>query len=191
MRNVRVSIIAAIDEKRGLGKNNDLLFRIKEDGKRVRNLTTGHPLIMGRKTFESLGRLLPNRSHIVVTRDPESLKHLSYQPDVVVGSLEEGIEAGKRIEQEKMSSPTRSGIQKIDSRLRGNDSNSEVFIFGGGQIYTQAIEKDLVDRLYLTVVKGDYDADTFFPDYSMFTKVLNKEEHESEGYEFTFLDLKK
>lgn len=170
MNNTRISIIAAIDEKRGLGKNNDLLFKIPADMKRLRNLTTGHPLVMGRKTFESLGRLLPNRSHIVITRDPASLKDLSYQPDVIVSSLEEGIEEALRQAQGK---------------------NEEIFIFGGGQIFTEAIEKDLVDRLYLTVVKGDYDADTFFPDYSVFTKVLKKEDHESDGYTYSFLDLEK
>ena len=159
MKNTRVSIIAAIDEKRGLGKNNDLLFRIPEDGKRVRTITTGHPLVMGRKTFESLGRLLPNRSHIVVTRDPASLKNLPFQPEAVVSSIEEGIEKAKE--------------------FVGSD---EIFIFGGGQIFTEAVEKELVDRLYMTVVKGNYDADTFFPEYSMFTKVLKKEEHEEDGY---------
>nr|AIA18880.1 Dihydrofolate reductase [uncultured bacterium] len=164
----KVSIIAAIDEKRGLGKNNDLLFRIPEDGKRVRTLTSGHPLIMGRKTFESLGRLLPNRSHIVITRDPNSLKHLSFQPDVIVSSLEEGLEKAKEY-----------------------PGAEEIFIFGGGQIFTEAVKKDLVDRLYMTIVKGDFGADTFFPDYSMFTKVIKKEDHEEAGYKYTFLDIEK
>jgi dihydrofolate reductase len=163
-----ISIIAAIDEKRGLGKNNDLLFRISGDMQRVRSLTTGHPLVMGRKTFASLGRLLPKRSHVVVTRDISSLETLSFQPEAVVTSLEEALEKAKKFE--------------------GSD---EIFIFGGGQIFTEAIEKGLVDRLYLTLVKGEYDADTFFPDYSMFTKVLNKEEHEEDGYNYTFLDLEK
>jgi dihydrofolate reductase len=163
-----ISIIAAIDEKRGLGKNNDLLFKISGDMQRVRSLTTGHPLVMGRKTFASLGRLLPKRSHVVVTRDATSLETLSFQPESIVGSLEEALERAKEFE--------------------GAD---EIFIFGGGQIFTEAIEKGLVDRLYLTLVKGEYDADTFFPDYSMFTKVINKEEHEEDGYTYTFLDLEK
>lgn len=163
-----ISIIAAIDEKRGLGKNNDLLFKIPGDVKRLRDLTTGHPLVMGRKTFASLGRLLPKRSHVVVTRDHSSLEPLSFQPEAIVGSLEEGLEKAKEFE--------------------GAD---EIFIFGGGQIFKEAIEKGLVDRLYLTVVKGEYDADTFFPEYSMFTKVLHKEEHEEDGYSYTFIDLEK
>ncbi len=116
-----VSIIVAMDEKRGIGKNQDLLFRIPEDGKRVRDLTTGHPLVMGRKTFESLGRLLPNRTHIVVTRAPESLKNLSYQPHFVVSSVREGIEKAKEAAFAESSGEPR-----------------EIFIFGGGQIYAEA-----------------------------------------------------
>jgi dihydrofolate reductase len=70
----KVSIIVAIDEKRGIGRDGDLLFKIPEDGKRLRTITSGHPLVMGRKTFVSLGRLLPNRAHIVITRDPKSMR---------------------------------------------------------------------------------------------------------------------
>ncbi|MBP9717034.1 MAG: dihydrofolate reductase [Candidatus Levybacteria bacterium] len=163
-----ISIIAAIDSKRGLGKNNDLLFKIPQDFERMKKITTGHPLVMGRKTFESIGRKLPGRTSIVVTRDANSLKGLAYQPDVIVASLEDGIEAAK-------SAP-------------GND---EVIIFGGGQIFTEAVEKDLVDVLHLTVVEGDYNADTFFPDYSKYDKVLSEEKGESNEYRFTFLDLTK
>lgn len=170
MNKPRISIIVAIDEKLGIGKGNDLLFHIKEDGKRVRLLTTGHPLVMGRKTFESLGRLLPNRIHIVITRDPKSLENLSYKPDIFVSSIEEGIKQAK-----------------------GKPGDDEIFIFGGGQIFKEALEKGLVDRLYITIVKGDYGADTFFPDYSQFgfIKVIEKEERVLDGYQYTFLTLEK
>ncbi|MGI8420116.1 MAG: dihydrofolate reductase [Candidatus Levyibacteriota bacterium] len=168
MNKPRVSIIVAIDEKGGIGKHNDLLFRIPEDHLRVRTLTREHPLVMGRKTFASLGRLLPKRTHIVITHDPQSLNSLLYQPEVIVSSVEEGIAAAKNA-----------------------PGSEEIFIFGGGQIFKETIEKRLVDRIYLTVVKGDYDADTFFPDYSAFTKVLEKEEKEADGYQYTFLTLEK
>lgn len=168
MNNSIISVIVAMDDKRGIGKNQDLLFRIPEDGKRVREKTNGHPLIMGRKTFESLGRLLPNRTHIVVTRDSKSLDSLSYKPQEIVSTIQEGIEKAKN--------------------YPGAD---EIFIFGGGQIYAESLKQNLVDRLYLTLVKGDYNADTFFPDYSQFTKVLQKEEFTSGNYTVTFLDLEK
>lgn len=155
-----ISIIAAMDEKRGIGKNNQLLFKIPEDFKRMKQLTTGHPIIMGRKTFESIGRALPNRTNIIITRDQ------NYKVDgaVIVHSLEEAIEKAKE-----------------------SPGSEEIFIFGGAQIFEQALP--IVDRLYLTVVKGDFNADAFFPDYSMFKKIIHKEEHESNGYRFTFIDL--
>lgn len=164
----RISIIVAVDEKHGIAKNGRLLVRIREDHQRLRAITTGHPLVMGRKTFIEFPKLLPNRTHIVITRDPKALDGHAPQPHHIVSSLEEGIAVAKKAE--------------------GND---EIFVFGGGQIFKEALEKDLVDRLYVTEVKGDYDADTFFPDYSQFTKVLEKEEKESDGYQYTFLTLEK
>jgi dihydrofolate reductase len=161
-----ISIVAAIDEKRGIGKNNDLLFRIPEDFERMKKLTAGHPLVMGRKTFESIGRKLPGRTSIVITRDPSSLESLSYQPDIVVSSLEEGLEKAK-------DAP-------------GSD---EIIVFGGGQIFTEAIEKGLVDVLHLTVVEGDHGADTFFPDYSKYNKVIREQVIDNGEYKFKFLDL--
>lgn len=158
-----ISIIVALDEKRGVGKQNDLLFRIPEDFQRMKTITSGHPLVMGRKTFESIGRPLPKRTNIVITRNDMHIDGC-----LVVHSLEEGIEAAKK-------SP-------------GSD---EIFIFGGGQIWKEALEKNLVDRLYLTVVKGDYGADTFFPDYSNFKKVISEEHRESDGYTYTFLTLER
>jgi dihydrofolate reductase len=161
----RVSIIVAIDEKRGIGKNNDLLFKIPEDFKRMKELTSGHAIIMGRKTFESIGRVLPNRTNIIVTRDPA----FQFEGAIVCSSLEEGLEKAKI--------------------APGSD---EIFIFGGGQIFKEALEKSLVERLYLTVVKGDYDADTFFPDYEQLGfKTKEEENHESDGYQYSFITLEK
>lgn len=161
-----ISIIAAIDEKRGIGKNGKIPWHISEDFKRLKKITMGHPLVMGRKTFESLGMKLPGRVHIVITRNSSSLNNLDYQPDIIVSSLEEGLEKAKQ-----------------------SEGSSEIFIFGGGQIFKEAIEKDLVDVLHLTVVEGDYSADTFFPDYSKFGKVISEEKGTSGEYRFTFLDL--
>ena len=174
-----ISIVAAIDEKNGLGKNNDLLFKIPEDFKRMKEITTGHPLIMGRKTFESIGRVLPNRTNIIVTRDSD----YSFEGAVVSGSLEEALEeSSKYHEKDKKIINTKYLIQNTEN---------EVFIFGGGQIFKEAIEKGLVDRLYLTIVEGDYGADVFFPDYSEFIKVISDEKREADGYKYRFLTLEK
>lgn len=168
---MKISIIAAIDEKRGLGKNNQLLFKIPEDFKRMKSLTSGHPIIMGRKTYESIGRVLPDRTNIIITHDSE-YSHPGFHL---------GAEGGEIVVAHSLEEALRVAL--------GKPGSDEIFIFGGAQIFSQALP--LVDRLYLTIVKGDYGADAFFPDYSMFKKVINKEEHQSYGYQFTFLDLEK
>lgn len=114
----------------------------------------GHPVIMGRKTFESIGRTLPERANIVISRQGP------------VRSLDEAIEKAKK-----------------------SPGNEEIFIIGGGQIFAQAI--DQADRLYLTVVDASAPADTFFPDYSQFSKVVLNEPHESHGFRFIYLTLEK
>ena len=165
-----VNIIVAMDEKRGIGKDNQLLFRIKEDFKRMTELTKGHPIIMGRKTFQSIGRILPERYNIVITRDSGfKINDLREGENyVVVNSLENAIEKAKQ-----------------------SPGSSETFIFGGGEIFAEAMRKNLVDKLYLTIVQGDFNADTFFPDYADFKKVVFEKQGESEGYRYRFLELEK
>lgn len=164
-----VSIVAAIDEKRGLGKNNDLLFHIPEDMKHFKDLTLGHPVIMGRKTWDSIPenrKPLPNRRNIVVTRDSTQVEKGSIGPEFAE-SLENAIELAKT-----------------------GPGSEEICIVGGGQIFKEAIERDLVNVLHLTIVKGDYGADVFFPEYEeKFKKVLGRQEGRSGEYEYTFLDL--
>jgi len=154
-----------MDEKRGIGKNNQLLFKISQDLQRFKNLTTGHPVIMGRKTYESIGRLLPNRTNIVISRKT-SLERRGLARLKFVHSLDGAIELAKT-----------------------SEGSEEVFIIGGGQIFAQAIEKNLVDKLYLTIVEGNYDADTFFPEYEGKFKIVNEEKGEEGGYKFRFVDL--
>ncbi len=159
---MKISIIVAMDDKRGIGKGNDLLFKIPEDFKRMKSLTSGHPIIMGRKTFESIGRVLPNRTNIIITRD----QSYAVEGAVVVHSLEEALR-----------------------QAQGKPGSEEIFIFGGGQIFKQALP--LVQKLYLTLVKGDFGADTFFPDYSEFPKIIHKEEGVWGEYKFMFLDIER
>jgi|WetSurMetagenome_2_1015567.scaffolds.fasta_scaffold01228_12 dihydrofolate reductase len=171
MKENMISIIVAMDEKRGIGRNNDLLFRIPEDFRRMTEITSGHPIVMGSNTFKSLGRILPgNRTHIVVTRDAKKVKNISfYKPEVkIASSLENGIE--------------------LAGDCRGAE---EIFIFGGGRIYNKAMAKKLVDKLYLTIVEGNFHADTFFPDYADFKKVVFEKKGESNGLRYKFLELEK
>lgn len=195
MNKPKVSAIVAMDEKRGIGKDNSIPWKIPGEQKMFREITMPHPMIMGRKTFESLGRILPGRPHIVITRDT----NYKVEGVAVVHSLEEGLEMAKDLESKRMSSPTPIGDPSVmDSRLRGNDKeiggndkSAEVFIIGGGQIFNEALEKAMIDRLYLTIIEGDFGADTYFPDYSEFTKKVTEENKEVEGYKYKFLILEK
>lgn len=160
---MKISIIAAIASgNRALGKDNKLIYHIPEDLKRFKEITSGHTVIMGRKTFESIGKPLPNRNNIIISKDPL----YTVEGGVVVHSLEEAL---------RLTSLT--------------EDNNEVFIIGGGQIYKEAI--DIADKLYLTIVEGSPEADTFFPPYSEFKKVVFEEKHESNSLKYKFLDLEK
>src|SRR3972149_2337934 len=152
-----ISIIAAMDSKMGIGKDNGMPWHISEDLRRFKTITLGHPVIMGRKTFESIGRSLPDRQNIIITRD----QNFKAEDSDVVHSLEDA--------------------QRI---ARDN----EVFIIGGGQIFKKALEKKMVDKLYLTIIDGDFEADTFFPDYSNF-KIVSEEEGQSGEYKYKFVNL--
>lgn len=155
----KISIIAAIGKNRELGKNNKLLWSIPEDMLHFKNTTMGHPVLMGRKTFESIGKPLPGRTNIVITKN----KDFKAEGVLVAHSLEGAISLGE-----------------------SRDPN-EIFIIGGGEIYHRALK--LADKLYLTVVDGNFDADTFFPDYSDFRRILYKREGSDNNYKFTFLEL--
>ncbi len=161
MSKPRISIISAIAENnRAIGKNNQLLWDIPADLAHFKQITHGHPVIMGLNTFKSLPFVLPGRLNVVLS--PEVLE---IPGTTVVQSLPEAY------------------------AIASDNDSEEIFVIGGGYVYSQAI-KD-ADRLYLTLVEGNYDADVFFPDYSMFTKVLDEENDESNGYKFRYVTLEK
>lgn len=169
--NTYISLVAAIGENRELGKDNKLPWNLPEDLEHFRTITNGHPIIMGRKTFESIGRVLPNRTNIIVTRD------VSFKVNgaMIVHSLKEAIVISR---------------QQLTANYKLLTTNkNEVFIIGGGQIFKEAIS--FADRLYLTIVHKSFDADTFFPEYKEFSKVVEKEDHKSNGFEYTFFTLEK
>lgn len=156
----KISIICALGKNRAIGRRGELLWSIPEDMQRFRELTTGHTVIMGRKTLESIGKPLLNRINIIVTRQ----KDYKVKNCFIVDSLKKAIELAKKKEKE------------------------ELFIIGGGEIYKQALP--LADKLYLTVVDdGPANADTFFPEYSEFSKVVYKKESGNQEYKYTFFEL--
>lgn len=163
MNKPKISIIAVIGKNRELGKNNKLLWRIPEDMKRFRELTMGHVVIMGRKTFESIGRPLPNRTNIIITHDSK----FRFEEGIVCHSIEEAL-------------------RQAQGKLTSQDE--EIFVIGGGQVYEQAMP--YASKLYLTLVGAEAkDADTFFPDYSEFKKVVSLQKGESGELKYTFFEL--
>ena len=154
------TIIVAIGENREIGLKNELLWQLPQDLKHFKEITSGHPIIMGRKTYESIGRALPNRTNIVVSQKKDWFQ----EGILIVGSLKEAIKFAKKIDE-------------------------DVFIIGGGKVYEQTI--DLVDRLEVTVVKGSFEADTFFPKIDPKVWALVKEEHfekdDKNNFDYSFL----
>lgn len=163
MPSPKISIIVALTPKRVIGdsKANKMLWHLGEDFKRFKALTMGHPIIMGRKTHESIGRALTGRTNIIVTSNP------SYKAEgcVVVNSLQEALDHAKTLDHE------------------------EIFVIGGGEIYRQAIE--LADKLYVTLIEKELNGNVVFPDYSQFSKVVSVQKGESEGLKYKFLELEK
>ncbi len=165
MGKVTVSAIAAIGKGRVLGKDNKLLWHIPDDLKRFKELTRGHPVIMGRKTFESIlgytGKALPERTNIVVSRDMA----WQHQGAVATQSIEDAIKKGKELD------------------------TGEVFIVGGAQIYEAALP--YTDKLYLTLIDAEAEGDAFFPPYENDFKEIHSEEHEWNGLKYRWVDLER
>lgn len=189
----KISIIVATGKNREIGLKNKLLWKIPEELKRFKEITTGHPIIMGRKTHESIGRILPNRTNIIVTRD------MGYEVEgaVVVHSLEEAIERAQEVS--KVPSVPKVSKGKFDTEDKPFATSGtfdtldtfELFIIGGSQIFEQALP--LADKLYVTLVEAEFpEADSFFPEYAdKFTKKVFELDQESSGYMYKFLEFEK
>ncbi len=141
-------LIVACAQGGVIGVNNELPWRLPEDLAHFKRLTTGHCIIMGRKTFESIGRPLPNRRSIVVTRDKHNSSLREMRGVELAGSLQDALELSQRISQ----------------RIRQEVCASPVFIIGGAQLYAQAMI--LADRIELTEIDLAIDGDAFFPKIS-------------------------
>jgi dihydrofolate reductase len=129
-----ISAIAAMAENRVIGKNNQLPWHLPADLTHFKTITTGNCILMGRKTYESIGKPLPNRTNIILTQQPE----FAAPGCIVVNSFEEAL--------------THSLAEK----------NKELIIIGGAQIYTQLLPQ--IERIYLTIIHHLFDGDVFFPE---------------------------
>ena len=131
-----ISIIVAKSVNNVIGIQNKIPWNLSEDLKRFKSITSNHTVIMGRKTYESIGKPLPNRLNIIITKNNK--KKFTEDNIIVVDSLSKAL----------LKSP----------------SDKEIFIIGGGQIYSEAINRNIPDQLIITEVLQTYDADAFFPE---------------------------
>ena len=163
MENRELTIIAAVSINNVIGNNNKLIWKLSNDLKRFKNLTTNHSVIMGRKTFESLPNPLPDRNNIVITRDTNYSK-----PNIqVCSSIEDAINLTK--------------------------TDTQPFIIGGGEIYTQTI--NIVDKIELTRVHKEFDGDAYFPEIPLdIFELINEENYNSDlenEFDYSYLTYKK
>jgi len=158
----RISAIAALDENRVIGgPSGGLPWHIPEDSRHFRAITSGHPIVFGRVTFEEFSTPLPDCSTIIVTRQR------SYRvPGCrVAHSLHDALAMAR------------------------NDQPDEIFIGGGAALYRDALP--FCDRLYLTIVKGHHAGEVRFPDYSEFGRVVSSTTHDTGGYQYEFTTLER
>lgn len=162
-----IVIVAGMQKTdRAIGNNNDLLWHVPADMKRFKSLTLGHPIIMGRKTFESilaiLGKPLPGRTNIIVTRD----KSYAHTGVTVVHSVAEALQVAQA------------------------EHPTEIHIGGGAEIYKQVLP--LVSKLYITWFEDTKDADTYFPPFEDdFTVVTEHPPQEYEGLTYQWVDYER
>ncbi len=154
-----ITLVVAMGLNREIGVDNQLPWHLPKDLKHFKEITSGHPIIMGRKTYESIGKPLPNRTNIVISRKKDWFE----EGILIVGSIKEAIKFG----------------QKIDE---------DIFIIGGGNIFEQTM--DIADKLEVTEIKTNIEADTFFPkiDPKIWTKTdeICHEKDEKNNFDFCF-----
>lgn len=159
-----LSIIVAKSKNNVIGKDNQLIWKIPDDLKRFKNLTTGHIIIMGRKTFESIGRVLPNRFHIILSNDKN---YKIDNPNVKVIN----------------------NINELDEYIKDNREN---FVIGGATIYKLLLPKS--NKLYITQIDKEFDGDTFFPELNEKEWKIVKEEigpKDENDFEYRYIDYEK
>lgn len=156
-----LSIIVAKASNNVIGDNNKLIWNIPDDLKRFKNLTTGHTIIMGRKTFESIGRVLPNRFHIILTRDKNY-----------------------KVEDENVK--VINDISELDRYI---EDNKEHFVIGGAMIYKLLMPK--CSKLYITQIEKEFEGDAIFPDIDKNEWEIVKEEigpKDDNDFEYKYID---
>lgn len=153
---MRVSLIEAIGRNRELGKDNKLIWHIPADLKHFKEKTRGHVVIMGRKTFESIGKPLPERTNIVVTSDVTK----NWKGVHIAESFDEALLMAQEM------------------------GEQEAFVIGGAKLYETAIQK--ADRLYITLIDAEAPADTFFPEFENDFHMVSEENHSDGKLQYAY-----
>ena len=164
---MKVALIVAVSQNNVIGRDNELPWHLPEDLQYFKSVTMGKPILMGRKTYDSIGRPLPGRTNIVITRDPG----WAAEGVVVVNSLEDAISAGAEA-------------------CKAADSD-EVMVIGGAQIYRDCLP--IAEKLYLTKVEAEVDGDAFFPkiDMDQWHKISEKAPKAVDKHPYRFLILER
>ncbi|KKT57907.1 MAG: Dihydrofolate reductase [Candidatus Giovannonibacteria bacterium GW2011_GWC2_44_9] len=160
----KIIIIVALDQNRVIGKDGKIPWKLSADLKRFKELTMGHPIIMGRKTYESLGKPLSGRTNIILSRD-ENFTRESADGCVVLRFFGDALKLARTIDREK------------------------IFILGGGQVYEDALFS--ADEIYLTLVKASFEGDVFFPELDPAEWLeVSREQHKKDAknpYDYEFV----
>lgn len=160
-----LSIIVAVAKNNVIGKDNQLIWHLPEDLKRFKEITSGHTIIMGRKTFESLGRVLPNRKHIILCNDADL--NINDENVTIVDD-----------------------INRLGEYINKEEEN---FILGGATIYKLMLPK--VDKLYITKINQEFDGDVYFPEISeenwKITQRVKGKKDEKNPYDYEYITYEK
>jgi dihydrofolate reductase len=162
--NMIISIVVAVSKNNVIGKDNQLLWKLSDDLKRFKKLTTNHCIVMGRKTYDSIGKALPNRTNIIITKN----KNFHVDDAIILHNIQDVIEYAK------------------------SKNETELFIIGGGEIYKQALE--ITNKIYLTKVDVDIDGDTFFHYNTQEWRICYEEliaKNEKNEYDSTYQELER
>ena len=167
---MKLAMIVAMANNNVIGLNNDMPWHLPADLQWFKKTTLGSPIIMGRKTYESIGRPLPGRLNIILSRDTE----LKIDGCTVVNLLEEALKTAKEAD-------------------NSNNTKDEIFITGGVHLYNKFLEE--IDTLYLTQIDADIEGDTFFPDYTKYNwqekQRIENPADDKNPYALTFLKLER
>lgn len=158
-----ISAILAMDENRVIGKDNKLPWHLPADLKHFKEITTGNPILMGRKTYESIGKPLPERTNIIITRDV----NYAVAGCIVVTSLDHALQTAAA------------------------EGNKEIFIIGGAEVYKQLLPR--INRIYLTLIHHTFQGDTYFPELNpkewMEIEKVTHQPDEKNPFSYSFIQL--